>query len=59
MSSFDYSVNDIEFVCQLYLIADTLISTSNIDATKQILDKLDSLKEKSSYPKYIEFLKNM
>ena len=29
----------------------------NIDATKQILDKLDSLKEKSSYSKYIEFLR--
>ena len=53
------SVNDIEFVIStLFDYFDTLISTSrNIDATKQILDKLDSLKEKSSYPKYIEFLR--
>ena len=53
------SVNDIEFVVStLFNYFDTLISTArNIDATKQILDKLDSLKEKSSYPKYIEFLR--
>jgi len=53
------SVNDIEFVVlTLFDYFDTLISTArNIDATKQILDKLDSLKEKSSYPKYIEFLR--
>ena len=53
------SVNDIEFVIStLFDYFDTLISTArNIDATKQILDKLDSLKEKSSYPKYIEFLR--
>ena len=53
------SVNDIEFVVStLFDYFDTLISTArNIDATKQILDKLDSLKEKSSYPKYIEFLR--
>ena len=53
------SVNDIEFVVStLFDYFDTLISTArNIDVTKQILDKLDSLKEKSSYPKYIEFLR--
>jgi len=53
------SVNDIEFVVStLFDYFDALISTArNIDATKQILDKLDSLKEKSSYPKYIEFLR--
>jgi len=53
------SVNDIEFVVStLFDYFDTLISTArNIDATKQILDKLDSLKEKSSYQKYIEFLR--
>ena len=53
------SVNDIEFVVStLFDYFDTLISTArNVDATKQILDKLDSLKEKSSYPKYIEFLR--
>ena len=53
------SVNDIEFVIStLFDYFDTLISTSrSIDATKQILDKLDSLKEKSSYSKYIEFLR--
>ena len=53
------SVNDVEFVTStLFDYFDTLISTArNIDATKQILDKLDSLKEKSSYSKYIEFLR--
>ena len=53
------SVNDVEFVVlTLFDYFDALISTArNIDATKQILDKLDSLKEKSSYPKYIEFLR--
>jgi len=53
------SVNDIEFVVlTLFDYFDTLVSTArNIDATKQILDKLDSLKEKSSYSKYIEFLR--
>ena len=53
------SVNDIEFVIStLFDYFDTLISTArNIDATKQILDKLDSLKEKSSYQEYIEFLR--
>ena len=53
------SINDIQFVVStLFDYFDTLISTArNIDATKQILDKLDSLKEKSSYPKYIEFLR--
>ena len=53
------SVNDVEFVVStLFDYFDALIFTArNIDATKQILDKLDSLKEKSSYPKYIEFLR--
>ena len=53
------SVNDIEFVVStLFDYFDTLISTArNIDATKQILDKIDSLKEKSSHKKYIEFLR--
>ena len=53
------SINDVEFVVStLFDYFDTLISTArSIDATKQILDKLDSLKEKSSYPKYIEFLR--
>ena len=53
------SVNDIEFVVStLFDYFDTLISTArNIDVTKQILDKIDSLKEKSSYQKYIEFLR--
>ena len=53
------SVNDIEFVVStLFDYFDTLISTTrNIDATKQILDKIDSLKEKSSHKKYIEFLR--
>ena len=53
------SVNDIEFVVStLFDYFDTLISTArNVDATKQILDKIDSLKEKSSYQKYIEFLR--
>ena len=53
------SVNDIEFVVStLFDYFDTLISTArSVDATKQILDKIDSLKEKSSYQKYIEFLR--
>ena len=53
------SVNDVEFVVStLFDYFDTLISTArNIDVTKQILDKIDTLKEKSSYPKYIEFLR--
>ena len=53
------SVNDVEFVVStLFDYFDTLISTArNIDATKQILDKIDSLKEKSSHKKYIEFLR--
>ena len=53
------SVNDVEFVVlTLFDYFDTLISTArNIDATKKILNKLNSLKEKSSYPKYIEFLR--
>ena len=53
------SVNDVEFVVStLFDYFDTLISTArNIDVTKQILNKIDSLKEKSSYLKYIEFLR--
>ena len=53
------SVSDIEFVVStLFDYFDTLISTArNIDVTKQILNKIDNLKEKSSYPKYIEFLR--
>ena len=53
------SVNDVEFVVlTLFDYFDTLISTArNIDVTKKILNKIDSLKEKSSYPKYIEFLR--
>ena len=53
------SVNDIEFVVStLFDYFDTLISTArNFDATKQILSKIDNLKEKSSHKKYIEFLR--
>ena len=53
------SVNDIEFVVStLFEYFDTLISTArNFDATKQILSKIDNLKEKSSHKKYIEFLR--
>jgi len=53
------SVNDVEFVVStLFDYFDTLISTArSIDVTKQILNKIDSLKQKSSYPKYIEFLR--
>ena len=53
------SVNDVEFVVStLFDYFDTLISTArNFDATNKILTKLDSLKEKSSHKKYIEFLR--
>ena len=53
------SVNDVEFVVStLFDYFDTLISTArNVDASNKILKKIDSLKEKSSYPKYIEFLR--
>ena len=53
------SANDIEFVVStLFDYFDTLISTSrNFDATNKILAKIDSLKEKSSHKKYIEFLR--
>ena len=53
------SANDIEFVVStLFDYFDTLISTSrNFDATNKILTKIDSLKEKSSHKKYIEFLR--
>ena len=53
------SVNDIEFVVStLFDYFDTLISTArNFDATNKILTKIDSLKEKSSHKKYIEFLR--
>ena len=53
------SVNDIEFVVStLFDYFDTLISTArSFDATNKILTKIDSLKEKSSHKKYIEFLR--
>ena len=53
------SVNDVEFVVStLFDYFDTLISTArNFDATNKILTKIDSLKEKSSHKKYIEFLR--
>ena len=53
------SVNDVEFVVStLFDYFDALISTArSFDATKQILSKIDSLKEKSSHKKYIEFLR--
>ena len=53
------SANDIEFVVStLFDYFDTLISTArSFDATNKILIKIDSLKEKSSHKKYIEFLR--
>ena len=53
------SVNDVEFVVStLFDYFDTLISTArNVDASNKILKKIASLKEKTSYPKYIEFLR--
>ena len=53
------SVNDVEFVVStLFDYFDTLISTTrNVDASNKILKKIASLKEKTSYPKYIEFLR--
>ena len=53
------SVNDVEFVVStLFDYFDTLISTArNINASNKILKKITSLKEKTSYPKYIEFLR--
>ena len=53
------SVNDVEFVVStLFDYFDTLISTArNVDASNKILKKITSLKEKTSYPKYIEFLR--
>ena len=53
------SVNDVEFVLStLFDYFDTLISTArNFDATNKILSKIDSLKEKTSHIKYIEFLR--
>ena len=53
------SVNDIEFVVStLFDYFDTLISSArSFDATNKILTKIDSLKEKSSHKKYIEFLR--
>ena len=53
------SVNDVEFVVStLFDYFDTLISTArNFDATNKVLTKIDSLKEKSSHKKYIEFLR--
>ena len=53
------SVNDVEFVLStLFDYFDTLISTArNFNATNKILSKIDSLKEKTSHIKYIEFLR--
>ena len=53
------SVNDVEFIVStLFDYFDTLISTArNFNASNKILNKIDSLKEKTSYPKYIEFLR--
>ena len=53
------SVNDVEFVVStLFDYFDTLISTArSFDATNKILTKIDSLKEKSSHKKYMEFLR--
>ena len=53
------SVNDVEFVVStLFDYFDALISTArSFDATNKILTKIDSLKEKSSHKKYIEFLR--
>ena len=53
------SVNDVEFVLlTLFDYFDTLISTArNFNATNKILSKIDSLKEKTSHTKYIEFLR--
>ena len=53
------SVNDVEFVVStLFDYFDTLISTArNVDASNKILKKITNLKEKTSYPKYIEFLR--
>ena len=53
------SVNDVEFVLlTLFDYFDTLISTArNFNATNKILSKIDSLKEKTSHIKYIEFLR--
>ncbi len=53
------SVNDIEFVVQtLFNYFDSLISTSRmVDATNKILNKLNSLEEKTSHKQYIEFLR--
>ena len=53
------SVNDVEFVVStLFDYFDTLISTArNVDASNKILKKIAILKEKTSYPKYIEFLR--
>ena len=53
------SVNDVEFIVStLFDYFDTLISTArSFDATNKILTKIDSLKEKSSHKKYIEFLR--
>ena len=53
------SVNDVEFVVStLFDYFDTLISTArNVDVSNKILKKITNLKEKTSYPKYIEFLR--
>ena len=53
------SVNDVEFVVQtLFDYFDSLISTSRmVDATNKVLNKINSLEEKTSHKQYIEFLR--
>ena len=53
------SINDVEFVVlTLFEYFDTLISTArNFNASNKILKKIDKLKEKTSHPIYLEFLK--
>tara|TARA_R100001443_G_scaffold39845_1_gene53249 strand:+ start:1664 stop:2563 length:900 start_codon:yes stop_codon:yes gene_type:complete len=53
------SINDVEFVVlTLFEYFDTLISTArNFDASNKILKKIDKLKEKTSHPIYLEFLR--
>ena len=53
------SVNDVEFVVStLFDYFDTLILTArSLNVTNKILSKIDSLKEKTSHTKYIEFLR--
>ena len=53
------SINDVEFVVlTLFEYFDTLISTArNFNASNKILKKIDKLKEKTSHPIYLEFLR--